>query len=136
MLISKEAEKRIMKHCRMVCDAIHTNKMLDGSAYMFAMKGVEGHIQLLRDSIPILGTSMMISMHPDQIRDSQIFITIYNRLNKVEEGKSELLAYSKFLDEIEQEIKSNMGKIMSVNSMPKTFAYFQEIYKFLELGSV
>lgn len=125
-----------MKHCRMICDTIHTNKMLDGAAYMFAMKGVQGHINSLRSVIPALGTPNIAALHPDQVRDGQIFITIYNRLYKIEVGKSELLTYSKFLDEIENEIKSNMGKVMSVRSMPKTFAYFQEIYKFLELGSV
>ena len=125
-----------MTQCRTICNAIHTNQMLDGAAYMFTMNGVHKHIQLLRDSIPVLGTSYMIAMHPDQIRDSQIFITIYNRINKIETGKSELLAYSKFLDEMDEEIKANMGKIMSVKSMPKTFSYFQELYKFLEMGAV
>ena len=136
MLIARDAEKRIMKQCRTVCDAIHKNQMLDGAAYMFAMKGVHGHIQLLRTALPTLGTNAIGSMHPDHVRDAQIFITIYNRLYKIDKNKSELLTYSNYLDDIEKEIKDNMGKIMSVRSMSKTFEYFQGIYKFLELGGV
>ena len=97
-----------MRQCRTVCDVIHTNKMLDGTAYMFAIKGVQGHIQLLRKILPILNIKSLGSMHPDHVRDAQIFITIYNRLYKIDANKSELLTYSNFLDDMEKEIKDNI----------------------------